>query len=279
MFEYPDPTVYATPFFIASVVAEALVLRRWRERGRDVIGYEKKDTWASLAMGIGSLVPVTVINIGVFAVASWLWAHRLFDLGTGVLGWAVAAIGWDFAFYWHHRLEHENRLFWACHVNHHSSQHFNLSTALRQPWTPYPWLVFYPPLSFLGVAPWMVMVAGGLNLVYQFWIHTEAVGKLPRWFEAVLNTPSHHRVHHGANPEYIDKNYAGVLIVWDRLFGTFEEERARVVFGLTKNITSFNPFVIAFHEYVAMARDIAAARRWRDRLGVVWHGPAWRPPT
>ena len=278
MFEYPDPTVYAAPLFIAGVVIESAVLRRWRARGRDeAIGYEKKDMWASLAMGVGSLVTVTAINAGVFAIATWLWRHRLLDLGQGALAWTVAMIGWDFAFYWHHRLEHENRLFWANHVNHHSSQYFNLSTALRQPWTPITSLFFFPPLALFGVAPWIVMVAGGFNLVYQYWIHTETIGKLPRWYEAIFNTPSHHRVHHGANPEYLDKNYAGVLIVWDRLFGTYAPERARVVYGLTKNITSFNPFVIAFHEYAAIAREVALARRWRDRFGILWHGPAWHP--
>jgi sterol desaturase/sphingolipid hydroxylase (fatty acid hydroxylase superfamily) len=230
-------------------------------------------------MGVGSLVTVTGINAAVFLVATRLWPHRLVDLGAGVLGWAVSIIGWDVLFYWHHRLEHESRIFWASHVNHHSSRHFNLSTALRQPWTPVSSIVFFPPLALVGVAPWMIMVSGGLNLIYQYWVHTETIGKLPRVVEAVLNTPSHHRVHHGANPEYLDKNYAGVLIVWDRLFGTFEPERARVVYGLTKNISSFNPLVIAFHEYGAIAKDVRRARRLQDRIGILWHGPEWRPPT
>jgi sterol desaturase/sphingolipid hydroxylase (fatty acid hydroxylase superfamily) len=220
---------------------------------------------------------VTALNLGVFQIATWLFRHRVVDVGAGAVGWAVAMIGWDFAYYWHHRLEHENRLFWASHVNHHSSRHFNLSTALRQPWTPFTSVLFFPPLALLGVRPWMIMFAGGMNLIYQYWVHTECIGRLPRPMELVLNTPSHHRVHHGANREYLDKNYAGILIVWDRLFGTFEPEGARVVYGLTKNITSFNPFVIAFHEYAAIVRDIAAATRLRDRVGILWHGPAWRP--
>src|SRR5205085_8683742 len=116
------------------------------------------------------------------------------------------------------------------------------------------------------------------NLIYQYWIHTEVIGRMPRWFEWVFNTPSHHRVHHGANPEYLDKNYGGILIVWDRLFGSFEPERARVVYGLTKNITSFNPFVIAFHEYVAIARDVVRAKRMRDRVAFVLRGPGWKAP-
>ena len=279
MFDYPEPTIYAAPVFIATVVLESVVVGAWKKRGRDVVGYDSKDTWASLGMGIGSLVTVTAINAGVFALATWLWSHRVTDLGRGALGWGVAMLGWDFAYYWHHRVEHECRFLWASHVNHHSSQHFNLSTALRQPWTPWTSLLFFPPLALLGVAPWMVMVAGGINLIYQYWVHTELIGKLPGWFESVFNTPAHHRVHHGSNPEYLDKNYAGILIVWDRLFRTFEPERARVVYGLTKNITSYNPFVIAFHEYLAIAREVLAARRWRDRLGLMWHGPGWRPPT
>ena len=272
---YPEPTVYATPLFVALVGVEALVLRRWH-RPRPVVGYEKRDTWASLAMGVGSLVTVTPLNIGVFLLATFLWPRRLVDVGTGALGWAVALVGWDLLFYWHHRVEHEVRLFWASHVNHHSSRHFNLSTALRQPWTPFTSLVFFPPLALVGVAPWMIMVSAGLNLIYQFWIHTETIDRLPAAFEAVLNTPSHHRVHHGANPEYLDRNYGGVLIVWDRLFGTFEPERARPIYGLTKNITSYNPFVIAFHEYIALGRDLVAARRWRERVAIPWRGPSFR---
>ena len=278
MLDYPEPTLYAAPFFVAMLVGERVLLAKWKGRGRDVVGYETKDMWASLAMGIGSLVTVTALNAGVFLFATWLYAHRVVDVGSGLLAWAVALVGWDFAYYWHHRLEHESRIFWASHVNHHSSRFFNLSTALRQPWTPFTMLVFFPPLALVGVPPWMIMVSGGINLIYQFWIHTELIGTLPRWFEAVMNTPSHHRVHHGSNPEYLDKNYAGVLIVWDRLFGTFVPERARVVYGLTKNITSYNPFVIAFHEYAAILRDVRAARSWRQRLGTVWHGPGWAPP-
>jgi len=277
MLEYPEPTVYAAPLFLTLLVAEWRILATWKGVEREVIGYEKKDMWASLAMGIGSLVTVTVINAGVFFIATWLHGHRVCDVGGGALGWVVALIGWDFAYYWHHRLEHESRIFWASHVNHHSSRFFNLSTALRQPWTPISMFVFFPPLALLGVPPWMIMFSGGLNLIYQFWIHTEIIGRMPRWFEAVMNTPSHHRVHHGSNPGYLDKNYAGVLIVWDRLFGTFTPETARPVYGLTKNIESYNPFVIGFHEYAAIYRDLRAARSWRDRVGIAWHGPGRRP--
>jgi sterol desaturase/sphingolipid hydroxylase (fatty acid hydroxylase superfamily) len=277
--DYPEPTIYAIPMFLVTLLGEMWILRKWRREKRDVIGYERRDTWASLAMGLGSLFFVFFINWGIFAITKWTWAHRVIDVGHGALGWTVAILGWDLSFYLYHRVEHENRFLWACHVNHHSSQHYNLSTALRQPWTPYMGLVFFPVWGFVGVEPRMVMISGGINLVYQYWVHTEAIGKLPAPIEWIMNTPSHHRVHHGSNPEYLDKNYAGIFIIWDRMFGTFEPERARVRFGLTKNIDSFNPFYIAFHEYWAIAKDVARARSWRTRLGILWHGPAWHPPT
>lgn len=274
--DVPDPTVYAIPFFFTALFVEYWVLGRMRRAGRDVLGYDdRKDTLASLAMGVGSLVTVTAINTSVYWLAVWLWPHRLIDLGEGVVGFTVALIGWDFAYYWHHRWEHEVRLFWANHVSHHSSQKYNLSTALRQPWTPLLGIVLYPPLALIGVAPWMILVAGGFNLIYQFWVHTEAIGRFPSWFEYVFNTASHHRVHHGSNGRYLDKNYGGILIVWDRLFGTFEQEQERVVYGLTKNITTYNPLRIAFHEYAAIARDVRTARSAREVFGYVFGPPGW----
>jgi sterol desaturase/sphingolipid hydroxylase (fatty acid hydroxylase superfamily) len=279
---YPEPTLYAIPLFLVMLAVEPRTLEWLRRRGRAVRGYERRDAIASIGLGLGSLIFVSAINLGIFTIASWLWRYRWFDLGHGIVGWAVAMIGWDFAYYWNHRVEHENRVLWACHVNHHSSRYYNLSTALRQPWTPFAGLVLYPGLALVGVAPWMIMVSAGLNLVYQFWIHTEAIDRMPRWFEAVFNTPSHHRVHHGSNPEYLDKNYAGILIVWDRLFGTFAPERAPVAYGLTKNIETFSLFAIAFHEYAALARDVMRAPSWRDRAGILTHGPAFAidsPPS
>ena len=274
----PDPTLYAIPAFLAAIFLEIVVLRRLRARGRDVLGYtDTRDTWASLAMGVGSVAFVTLINTAVFLLAGKLYPYRIVDVGSGVLGWIVAMVGWDFAFYWHHRWEHEVRLFWACHVNHHSSRCFNFSTALRQPWTPFLGIALYPPLALLGLTPEMILIAGGFNLIFQFWVHTEAVGKLPRVIELVLNTPSHHRVHHGKNPQYLDKNYGGILILWDRLFGTFEEERERVVYGLTHDIETYNPLRIAFHEYAAIARDVARARSLSEAWGRTFRGPGWKP--
>lgn len=276
--DVPDPTLYAAPFFLLALGVEIFVARRMRRAGKDVLGYEdQKDTWASLAMGVGSLLFVLPVSALVFFLANVLWPYRFVDLGEGALGWTVGMIGWDFAYYWNHRFEHEVRLLWACHVNHHSSQKYNLSTALRQPWTPYSSALFYPPLALLGVSPWLILVVGGFNLIYQFWVHTEVITKLPRWFEWVFNTASHHRVHHGSNGRYLDKNYGGILIIWDRMFGSFEEERERVVYGLTKNIATYNPLRIAFHEYAAIARDVMKSRSPREVFGYVFGPPGWTP--
>jgi sterol desaturase/sphingolipid hydroxylase (fatty acid hydroxylase superfamily) len=183
----------------------------------------------------------------------------------------------DLAYYWFHRAHHEVRILWASHVVHHSSRHYNLSTALRQTWTPFGSLVFWAPLALVGVPPWAIFLVQSVSLLYQFFLHTERVGRLPRPVEWVMNTPSHHRVHHGVNNAYLDRNYGGILIVWDRLFRTFEPEGERVVYGLTTQLRTFNPLVVATHEYVAIWRDLRAARRWRDRAGFVLRGPGWRP--
>ncbi|WP_428028540.1 sterol desaturase family protein, partial [Altererythrobacter sp.] len=190
----------------------------------------------------------------------WLWQFRIFDLGTA---WVVVAICFfldDLRYYWVHRFGHTIRWVWASHVNHHSSQHYNLSTALRQSWTgTFTFmLVMRAPLILIGFHPLMVLFCGALNLIYQFWIHTEAIVKLPRWFEAVMNTPSHHRVHHGRNARYLDANYAGTFIIWDRLFGTFVPEQAdeKVQYGIVHNIGTFNPLRVAFHEWVGLFRDV-----------------------
>ena len=167
----------------------------------------------------------------------------------------------DLAYYWFHRIHHEVRVFWASHVVHHSSEHYNLSTALRQTWTPMTALPFWAPLALLGFAPWMILTQLAISLIYQFWIHTERVKKLPAPVEFFFNTPSHHRVHHGANEVYLDRNYGGILIIWDRIFGTFQGETERPRYGLTQNIRSFRPTRVAFHEFVALARDVRGARR------------------
>ncbi len=204
-----------------------------------------------------------------------LFARHGRDLGTGVAATAFAVLAWDAVYYWNHRLSHESRWLWAVHVVHHSSERYNLSTALRQPVAEGVTLtVPYGLLALAGVRPATIETARALNLIYQFWIHTEAINRIGR-LERILNTPSHHRVHHGSNRQYLDRNHGSILIVWDKLFGTFEEERERPAYGLTRNIDSFNPARIATHEWADIASDVANAGTWRERFGYLLRGPGW----
>ena len=237
------------------------------------------------ARKVASIGGVAAVAVGGVAVTTaWaaattperLWERRLVrSLGTGPLTLAAAIVGWDFLYYWNHRFMHTSRYMWAVHEVHHSSERYNLSTALRQPvadalGTSIP----YGLLCLFGIPPSAVATARGVNLIYQFWIHTEAIDRIGR-AESTLNSPSHHRVHHGSNRQYLDRNHGGILIVWDRMFGTFEPEDEPVVYGLTKNIHTFDPARIASHEYVDMARDIASSTGWVERLSYVFRGPGW----
>jgi sterol desaturase/sphingolipid hydroxylase (fatty acid hydroxylase superfamily) len=229
-------------------------------------------------MGIGNVV----INFGwkfvVLLVYAGLYELTPLRVPTDAWwAWVVIFFADDLAYYWFHRISHEVRVFWASHVVHHSSEHYNLSTALRQTWVPMTYLPFWLPLALAGFPPWMILTQQAISLMYQFWIHTERIGRLPRPIEFLFNTPSHHRVHHGANEQYLDRNYAGILIIWDRMFGTFAGEEERVRYGLTKNIETFKPTEVAFHEYKAIAHDVRAARTWRERWGYMLRGPGWAP--
>lgn len=268
---------YAIPFFLLLLVAEWASFRHLAE-DHGFVGYERNDTRTSLTMGIGNVL----INVGwKFAVvATYTVLYELTPLRLDPGDWWVWVglfFADDLSYYWFHRVSHESRLFWASHVVHHSSQHYNLSTALRQTWVPMTYFPFWLWMPLAGFPPWMVLLAQAWSLIYQFVLHTERVARLPRPVEAVFNTPSHHRVHHGSQAQYLDRNYGGILVVWDRLFGTFEPERERVRYGLTSNIDTHRPLSVAFHEYAALWRDIRAAPTWRLRLAHAYHGPGWRP--
>ncbi|MCE0506376.1 sterol desaturase family protein [Roseivivax sp. GX 12232] len=273
---YPDVVQMAVPIFIALILAELLWIALSRRGGR----YETRDAVTSLVMGAGNVASGIALGFLAWGFFMLLWQITPLDLGSA---WWVVALCFvldDLRYYWVHRFGHRIRWVWASHVNHHSSQHYNLTTALRQTWTgTFTFMmVVRAPLILLGFHPAMMLFCGGLNLIYQFWIHTEAIGRLPRWVEAVMNTPSHHRVHHGRNPRYLDANYAGVFIVWDRLFGTFVAERddERVDYGLVRNLGTFNPLRVAFHEWAAIFRDVTRpGLSWRARLAYAFAPPGW----
>jgi sterol desaturase/sphingolipid hydroxylase (fatty acid hydroxylase superfamily) len=265
---------------------EVLWTRRRLGEGRAgtawVRGYEKRDTFASLGMGVGNVIISAFTTGSAFALWTWGYQHRVLQLGQAQLWWSWVALFFaeDLCYYWFHRSHHEVRLLWAAHVSHHTSQYFNLSTALRQPWfTPISGPIFWLPLALVGFPPAMILTAQAVSLIYQFWIHTETVQKLPAPLEWLLNTPSHHRVHHGKNISYLDRNHGGVLIIWDRLFGSFAAEDARepVRYGITHDLTTFNPLRIAVHEVVAIAQDLRKARSLRHAFGYLFAPPGWSP--
>ncbi|WP_227340011.1 MULTISPECIES: sterol desaturase family protein [Sphingopyxis] len=275
--ELPDPVVYAVPAFILLLLVEMVVSLR-----ADKSRYEARDTLTSLMLGTGSQVAGALVGAAVVGMAVWVHQFRLFDIGLAFRewwwAWVLCFFLDDLAYYVFHRSAHRVRWFWASHVIHHSSQHYNLSTALRQTWTGFFSLgfIFRLPLFLIGFPPAMVFFCAGLNLIYQFWIHTEAIRRMPRWFEAVMNTPSHHRVHHGVNPRYLDANYAGVFIIWDRMFGSFVAERddEPVRYGIVKQLGSFNILWAAVHEWVGIAKDVWHAP-WRHKLDYLWREPGW----
>jgi sterol desaturase/sphingolipid hydroxylase (fatty acid hydroxylase superfamily) len=263
--------LYSIPAFIILMVIEGF----WTLRHPEARGYEKRDTAASLTMGLANVFVSGFTKFLSIPFFAFLYEHRIADIGTAWWAWIVLLFAEDLCYYWFHRIHHHVRILWACHVNHHSSQYFNFSTALRQPLlTPLTGPLFWAPLPLVGFPPWMVLTAQAWSLLYQFWLHTEAVDRLGplEWF---LNTPSHHRVHHGKNVPYLDKNHGGIFIIWDRLFGTFAPERERVVYGLTKDIATYHPVRVAFHDLAAIARDVRRAPGLAAKLGYVLAPPGW----
>ncbi len=269
--------VGAVPIYLVFVAIEAIAVRLIDpgpndRRGK---GYGLVDTIDSLALGVGSGIIHGVTQIGPL-----LWGLSALYVLTPLRmpasqwwSWVLLVIGFDLLYYLRHRASHRIRLLWAGHQVHHSSRHFNLAVALRRKWAP-PWqLAFNIPLVVLGFSPAMIGVAATIDLTYQFFLHTETVGRLPRWFSYVFNTPSHHRVHHGSDPDYLDRNYGAILITWDRLFGTFVPETHPATYGLAHDIDSANPLVIGLSGYRDILRDLRDSHSLRERLGCVFSPP------
>jgi len=255
---------------VTSVVADRAARTTQHPKAKQVA------SWSGLLATAGGLLATTTWWASKTTVER-LWTKRRFTISNPLLQGLVALVGWDFIYYLNHKMMHERRYMWAIHVVHHSSEHYNLSTALRQPvLEAFGTFVPYGALSYVGVSPAAVMTSRGINLLYQYWIHTELVQSMGK-AELVLNSPSAHRVHHGVNAQYLDKNHGGIFISFDRLFKTYEPEVEPVTYGLTKNIQSFNPATVALHEYRSMANDVRSATSWRERLGYLLQHPGWKP--
>ncbi|MFT7050362.1 MAG: sterol desaturase/sphingolipid hydroxylase (fatty acid hydroxylase superfamily) [Psychroserpens sp.] len=273
---FPNIILFAIPFFVIAMLLELYVKAK-----QGIKTYESKDAVSSIAMGLGNVLLGFFSKVLVLLAFFYIYENfRLFTIP--IVWWSFILIFFadDLAYYWFHRISHECRLFWASHVVHHSSQHYNLSTALRQTWSGgFYSFVFWLWLPLLGFHPGMIILQMSISLIYQFWIHTEAIDKMPKWFETVFNTPSHHRVHHGSNPLYLDRNHAGILIIWDRMFGTFQPELKdeKVVYGLVKNINTYNPISIAFIEWIDLFKDSFSGRKsLKNRILYLIKPPGWR---
>ena len=268
-------TAIALPLFVLAVVVEALI--SWRQH-RNL--YVAKDFGVSMIMLVLSSIVDFLPKLAAFI--AFLYLHELSPLRDLVQrqwwAWVLLFFLDDFVYYWFHRANHEVRFFWAGHVPHHSSVKLNFGTALRQGvGERVHKYLFWIPLPLLGFDPLMIFTIISINLIYQFWVHTEFVRKLPRVIEYLFNTPSHHRVHHASNIRYLDRNHAGVLIIWDRLFGTFaqESDEEPVKYGLTNNIDTYNPAIVAGGEYLSLWRDTQSATSWSDKLRYLYLAPGW----
>jgi sterol desaturase/sphingolipid hydroxylase (fatty acid hydroxylase superfamily) len=282
-----DPVLFAIPFFVLLLILEWTAASKLEhieaagtQKPRPASGaYLTRDSMASISMGLVSVATTaawkTLALLGYAAIYAYVAPWHLSV--TKWYTWVIAIFGVDLLYYTYHRIAHRVRLIWATHQAHHSSEYFNFATALRQKWNNSGEILMWIPLPLLGLPPWMVFFSWSLNLIYQFWVHTERIDKLPRPFEFVFNTPSHHRVHHGMDQQYLDRNYGGIFILWDRLFGSFQAETTRPHYGLTKQVDTFNIWKLQTWEYVAIARDVRRATRWRDRLGYVFGPPGWTP--
>lgn len=268
----PNLILYAVPFFAISILVEGIFLYREQRERIDI-----KDTFTSVALGFGNLLS-GLITKTIMAVIFWYLYDNfhVFTLdGSAWWMWVLAFFADDFSYYWFHREAHLIRYFWASHKVHHSSEKYNLATAVRQTWTgnitfSY---IFYLWMPIIGFHPIVILVMQQVSLLYQYWIHTETIGKMWRPFEYIFNTPSHHRAHHGSDVKYLDKNYAGIMIIWDRMFGTFIEETDRPTYGLVENVNTNNPVKIAFGEWIDMGKDVISNPK--HTLNYIFGRPGW----
>lgn len=266
----------AIPFFLFLIGLEL-----WVDHRRKTGFYRFNDAINSLQLGILSRISGVLLGLIPFTFYVYFYQNwHFFEISlSNYLAWFLAFVAYDLVYYWVHRLSHTVNVMWGSHVVHHSSEEYNLTTALRQTSTPaiFAWVIS-APLAFIGVPPEMLVACASLNLVYQFWVHTRHIDKMPAWYEAVFVTPSHHRVHHALNRDYIDKNYAGVLILWDKIFGSFqaEKEDTPVVFGISSQLGSWDPIKANFRVYVNLWQDFKVTKGLKNKLKVWLSPPSWR---
>ena len=263
------PTEIAIPFFALMIAIETFLAVRYEEN------FDRKDIWTNIALGFGSAF--FGLFFGLFTGYFYLWLYEItpYKMPMDIWwSWTILLFADDFLYYWFHRISHEVRFFWNFHVVHHSSNQYNLSVAVRQSWfSGIAHWIFYIPIALCGFPLWAFATMHGLNLIYQFWIHTKVIRKMPVWFEYIFNTPSHHRVHHGTNDQYLDKNYAGIFMIWDRMFGTFIEESETPRYGIIKPIDGYNWLWINSHGWAEMLTAMRQKKRFRDKLRCVFGSP------
>jgi sterol desaturase/sphingolipid hydroxylase (fatty acid hydroxylase superfamily) len=276
-FTGPNFITFAIPFFFLLIGVEIYYSEK-KSKGL----FRWNDSISDLSTGV--LSQIFGIFFKVVSLFAYFYFFDQFGFLKGILTinnpvtWVVGIVGVDFCYYWYHRLSHEVNFFWAGHVIHHHSEEYNLIVALRQgslgglsSW------IFYTPLAILGLDPWVWIASYQINLIYQFWVHTRVIHKMPRWFEFLFSTPSHHRAHHAINPIYIDKNHGGIFIIWDRMFGTFQEETEPCVYGTVKPLQSFNPLWANLHYYIEIFKTSMSAEKFGDKLKVWIKPPGWIP--
>lgn len=267
--------LFASPFFFLLIIIEI-----WADYKKKREVYRFNDAMTSLSLGVISQTQKIIVFSLSVLVYDWIINYLAVpQLGSdSAFTWIFAFVFYDFLYYWYHRFSHQINFLWAAHVVHHQSEEYNLTTALRQTSSSLGVWVFYIPSFLIGVPTEVFFVSGALNLIYQFWVHTQLIGKLG-WFETIFVTPSHHRVHHGQNQIYIDKNHGGVFIIWDKLFGTFQEELAehKVIYGVRRAVASFNPLWANFHTWVSLLRDAYRTKRWMDKIRIWFMPTGWRP--
>jgi sterol desaturase/sphingolipid hydroxylase (fatty acid hydroxylase superfamily) len=264
--------LFAIPFYIITIIIEGFILYKTQKEN-----YDLKDAAASITMGLGSAVINGSIKTIVLIIFYAIYQFKIFDLGYHWWMFILLFFADDFSFYLHHRSCHQIRLFWAAHVNHHSSTNYNFAIALRQSWGElfhkYIWWAWMP---LVGFNPILILCMMSISLIYQYFLHTEIIKKLG-FIEKFMNTPSHHRVHHAVNTRYLDRNHGAILIIWDKFFGTFQEELDQdpVIFGITTNINTYNPLKIASHEYINLWQDVKKAPGIKNKLKYMFMPPGW----